>query len=61
MAELERAYLCNRVKIAVAQTAWKVTLERFTHVEGVMCVCSLVHANLLSTELHNAFKHTLLN
>lgn len=45
MAEFEQTYLSNCVKITVAQTAWKMTLERFIHIEGVMYICSLLGAS----------------
>lgn len=51
MAEFEQALLSNCVKVTVAQTAWKMTLERFIHIEGVMYICSLLGASWLCTDM----------
>lgn len=32
MAKFEQVYLSNCVKVTMAQTAWKMTLERFIHI-----------------------------
>lgn len=45
MAEFEQAYLSNSVIVTVAQTAWKMALKRFIHIEGVIYICSLLGAS----------------
>lgn len=45
MAEFGQAYWSNCVKVTVAQTAWKMTLGRFIHTEGIMYMCSLPGAS----------------
>lgn len=45
VAEFERAYSCNWVKITVAQTACKMPFKRFAPPGGVVYVCSLLRAS----------------